>query len=122
DCRINSNVQQWSFRVEGAFLMTYTIFVTGGSGFIGSTFVRNATAAGHQVQVLTRTEKSAGRVRAQNVTPILGDLNSAGPWQAAAAGAEVVVHLAQPETYGEKVTLERARKFREQRLKMDANL
>ena len=35
------------------------------------------------------------------------------------AGAEAVVHLAQPETYGARVTAARARHFREQRLAMD---
>src|SRR5579864_4556368 len=102
--------------------MPYTIFVTGGSRFIGPAFVRCAPAAGHQIQVLTRSEKSAERVRVSGATPILGDLNNSGPWQETASKADIVLHLAQPETYGEKVTLERAQRFREQRLKMDATL
>jgi nucleoside-diphosphate-sugar epimerase len=102
--------------------MTYTIFVTGGSGFIGSAFVRCAVEAGHHVQVLTRSEKSAERVRASGTEAVIGDLNSPGPWQEAVSNAQVVVHLAQPETYGEKVTTGRAERFREQRLRMDANL
>src|SRR5262245_44656794 len=103
-------------------MMAYTIFVTGGSGFIGSAFVRRAVEAGHHVQVLTRSEKSAERVRASGAEPVIGDLNTSGPWQEAVAKAQIVVHLAQPETYGEKVTAKRAERFREQRLKMDANL
>src|SRR5205814_1734050 len=82
--------------------------VTGGSGFIGSAFVRQAIQAGHNLQVLSRTTASAERVRQQGAEPIVGDLNKAGPWQASAATAPVVVHLAQPETYGTKVTRQHA--------------
>jgi nucleoside-diphosphate-sugar epimerase len=99
-----------------------TVFVTGGSGFIGSFFVRHALNAGKNVQVLTRSEKSAARVRAAGATPVMGDMLQAGAWQAVAAQAQVVVHLAQPETYGTRVTRQRALSFREERLRMDANL
>jgi nucleoside-diphosphate-sugar epimerase len=99
-----------------------TIFVTGGSGFIGSFFVRHALKAGKNVQVLTRSEKSAERVRAAGATPVMGDILQAGAWQAVAAQAQVVVHLAQPETYGTRVTRQRALSFRQERLRMDANL
>ncbi|MHB8752619.1 MAG: NAD-dependent epimerase/dehydratase family protein, partial [Aggregatilineales bacterium] len=102
--------------------MPYTIFVTGGSGFIGNAFVRCAIASGHQIQVLTRSDKSAERIQALGATSIVGDLNNPGPWQETASKADIVLHLAQPETYGEKVTLARAQRFREQRLTMDANL
>ena len=99
-----------------------TLFVTGGSGFIGSSFVRHALGAGKNVQVLTRSEKSAERVRASGAAPIRGNLLQPGAWQAAAAQAQIVVHLAQPETFGTRVTHQRALSFREERLRMDANL
>jgi nucleoside-diphosphate-sugar epimerase len=102
--------------------MTHRIFVTGGSGFIGSAFVRHALSAENKIQVLTRSEPSAERVRTEGAEAIIGDLNSPGPWQQAAAQADVVLHLAQPETYGTKVTRKHAEHFREQRLKMDTNL
>jgi len=102
--------------------MPHTIFVTGGSGFIGSQFVRRALQRDHQIQVLTRSEKSAGRVRALGATPIIGDILQPGTWQKAAAEAQVVVHLAQPQTFGTRVTRERAETFRQERLRMDANL
>lgn len=102
--------------------MLETIFVTGGSGFIGSRFVHHALTQGRQVLVLTRSEKSATQLRAIGAQPVMGDLLQPGPWQAAAAQAQFVVHLAQPETYGARITLERAEKFREERLKMDTHL
>ena len=60
-----------------------TLFVTGGTGFIGSSFVRHALAAGKELQVLTRSENSAERVRASGATPILGVMLHTGPWQEA---------------------------------------
>jgi nucleoside-diphosphate-sugar epimerase len=102
--------------------MSYHIFVTGGSGFIGRSVVQHAIAAGHQVDVLTRSEKSSERIRQAGATPIIGDLGQRGPWQEAVGKAQMIIHLAQPETYGEKVTRQRAEKFREQRVMMDRML
>jgi nucleoside-diphosphate-sugar epimerase len=102
--------------------MPYTIFVTGGSGFIGASFVRHALGAGHRLQLLTRSPASAERARRWGADPVPGDLGIAGSWQEVAARAEVVVHLAQPETYGRRITARRAAAFRDQRLRMDANL
>jgi nucleoside-diphosphate-sugar epimerase len=103
-------------------VVAHTIFVTGGTGFIGSAFVPHAIEAGYNVQVLTRSEKSTDRIRGMKAEPIIGDLNIPGHWQDIAAKAQIALHLAQPETYGERVTQKRAEKFRDQRLKMDANL
>jgi len=99
-----------------------TLFVTGGTGYIGSVFVQRALAANYTVQVLTRSETSAERVRKAGAQPILGDLGVKGDWQAVAAAAQRVVHLAQPETFGERVTKQRAERYRMNRLTMDAHL
>ena len=107
---------------KASSIMGNSIFVTGGSGFIGSAFLRHALRAGSRVQVLTRSESAARRVQGQGAEPVVGDLNVPGPWQAIAAQAEVVLHLAQPETYGTKITSRRAEQFRTQRLVMDGNL
>ena len=88
--------------------MPDSIFVTGGSGFIGSTFVRHALSAGHRVQVLTRSENSAERVRRLGAEAVIGDLSIPGAWQDTVAQAQTVLHLAQPETYGTKVTRQHA--------------
>src|SRR6266508_3994666 len=96
-----------------------SLFITGGTGFIGSAVVQRAVAAGHDVQVLTRSESSAERVRGAGAQPVPGDLAIAGSWQQEAAQADCVIHLAQPETYGARVTTERARAYRENRLQMD---
>jgi len=102
--------------------MAETIFVTGGSSFMGRAFVQHAVHAGHRVQVLTPSEASAERIRSWGATPVVGDLLHPGPWQTPAAEARSVVHLAQPGTHGKRVTRRRAHDFSRDRLAMDTHL
>jgi nucleoside-diphosphate-sugar epimerase len=100
-----------------------TVFVTGGSGFIGQAFVRAAIAAGYGVSALARSDGSAARLRALGATGVIGDVrDDAGTWRSAAADADAVVHLAQPETFGGRVSGARARRYRDERLAMDRAL
>lgn len=99
-----------------------TLFLAGGSGFIGSEFVRQAVAAGHSVQALCRTQRSAAAVRALGAQPVMGDLLEAGAWQAQAAQAEIVLHFAQPQTFGGRVGKARALRYETDRQNMDRNL
>lgn len=96
-----------------------TAFVAGGTGFIGRAFVRALVASGHRVGVLARSAKSAEVVRGIGGEPIEGDLLSRGDWQTRAREAEWIVHLAQPQTFGGRVTRRRAETYREERQKMD---
>src|SRR5438876_10669594 len=98
------------------------LLVTGATGYIGSAVLRQALAAGFQVYALTRTEKAAARLTSLGAMPVVGDLSIPGPWQEEANASEAVIHLAQPETYGARVTKKRAEHFRDQRLQMDAHL
>lgn len=99
------------------------VFVTGGSGFIGRSFVRAAVAGGYNVTALARSEDSAARLRALGATAAIGDARDAhGTWRSVAADADAVVHLAQPETFGGRVTDARARRYRDERLAMDEAL
>jgi nucleoside-diphosphate-sugar epimerase len=54
--------------------------------------------------------------------PVIGDLAGAGEWQRVVGDCEMVVHLAQPDTYGARITIERARCYGEKRLVMDQRL
>ena len=98
------------------------VFVAGGSGFIGSPFLRHAVAAGHEVLTLVRSGASRDAVKALGAEAIEGDLKVKGAWQGVARTAELVVHLAQPQTFGGRVTRKRAETWRDDRLSMDRNL
>jgi nucleoside-diphosphate-sugar epimerase len=99
-----------------------TAFVCGGTGFIGQVVVRELAAGGHRVRVLSRSEKSVAKVRALGGEPVTGDLLVPGAWQEAARDADWVVHLAQPQTFGGRVTAKRAERYRDDRVKMDRHL
>jgi nucleoside-diphosphate-sugar epimerase len=62
-------------------------------------------------------------VRSLGAEAVSGDLLVPGAaWQSAAREAEWVVHLAQPQTFGGRVTTERAERYRDERQRMDRHL
>ena len=68
------------------------IFVTGGSGFLGSRMIRTLVAQEHQVFALARSTSSAERVRTLGATPVTGDLER--PEHLSLPEIEAVVHAA----------------------------
>jgi nucleoside-diphosphate-sugar epimerase len=77
------------------------IFVTGGSGFVGSALVHRLVAEGHEVMALARSGSSIQRVRAAGADPVRGDLadlrqadSPARTWLAKLQEVDAVVHVA----------------------------
>jgi nucleoside-diphosphate-sugar epimerase len=70
------------------------IFLTGGSGYIGSAVLDAFVRAGHHVDALVRTPEKAAQVQARGGKPVLGDLTSPASYADAAAAADGVVHAA----------------------------
>ncbi|MFO7865780.1 MAG: TIGR01777 family oxidoreductase [Candidatus Aminicenantes bacterium] len=68
------------------------IFLTGGTGFIGSHLVRDFLKAGYHITVLTRSDKTGGDKK--NIKHIQGDLNRPGDWQNIAVCHDGIVNLA----------------------------
>ena len=68
------------------------IFVTGGSGFLGSRMIRTLVTQEHQVFALARSTSSTERVRTLGATPVMGDLES--PGHLSLPEIEAVVHAA----------------------------
>ncbi|MBI3073130.1 MAG: NAD-dependent epimerase/dehydratase family protein [Deltaproteobacteria bacterium] len=100
-----------------------TVFITGGTGFIGRVVVRFARAAGLNLVVTTRSAEAASQLSCDGgVRALVCDLARPGAWQAEAARAEAIIHLAQPPTFGARVTRERALAYRALRMRMDAFL
>jgi len=69
------------------------VFITGGTGFVGTTLTRKLAQEGHEVTVLTRSPKGQPAAL-QGVSYIEGDPNQKGPWQENASDQDVLVNLA----------------------------
>jgi len=70
------------------------IFITGGSGLIGSAVVAELLGNGNTVLALARSDSSMTALQAAGATTIRGDLADLGTLRAGAANADGVIHLA----------------------------
>ncbi|MFH1137996.1 MAG: TIGR01777 family oxidoreductase [Pseudomonadota bacterium] len=68
------------------------VFITGGTGFVGSGLVEAFSAPGREILLLTRAAR--GKKTPPGVRLVEGDPVRPGAWEKEAAGAEVVVNLA----------------------------
>ncbi|TMB05942.1 MAG: NAD-dependent epimerase/dehydratase family protein [Deltaproteobacteria bacterium] len=70
------------------------VFVTGGTGYIGSAVSLRLKKAGHDVQALVRNKEKASALQAAGVKLVQGDLGNPAGYSAAAYGAQAIVHCA----------------------------
>ena len=70
------------------------VFVTGASGWIGSSVVPELLAAGHQVLGLARSDESAAAIERAGAEVHRGSLDDLASLRAGAEKADAVVHLA----------------------------
>ena len=70
------------------------VFITGGTGWIGSGIIRELRAANHEVVALARTEAAATTVIGLGAKAQLGDLRDLRTLRAAATEADAVIHCA----------------------------
>jgi nucleoside-diphosphate-sugar epimerase len=73
------------------------VFLTGASGYIGSTVLRALVAAGHEVTALVRSDEKAQHVRAAGGAAVVGDLTDAATVAPLVDGSDAVVHTASAE-------------------------
>ncbi|KAF2684706.1 putative NAD dependent epimerase/dehydratase [Lentithecium fluviatile CBS 122367] len=71
-----------------------TLFITGGSGYIGTTVIQTFLAAGYTIRALSRSDDSDTHLRSLGVTPVRGDLKSLNLLTQEASTASVVVNIA----------------------------
>jgi uncharacterized protein (TIGR01777 family) len=69
------------------------VFMTGGTGFVGTTLTRELLEQGHQVTILTR-KMGANPTLPQGASFLEGDPTKRGEWQKAVPQHEVIVNLA----------------------------
>lgn len=70
------------------------VFVTGGTGHIGSHIIPELVAAGHEVTGLARSDKSAATVSALGAKVRRGDISDLDGLKAATAESDGVIHVA----------------------------
>jgi nucleoside-diphosphate-sugar epimerase len=70
------------------------VFVTGGTGLVGSAVVAELLGHGHTVFALARSGSSATALETEGAESIRGDLADMGALRAGAAKADGVIHLA----------------------------
>jgi nucleoside-diphosphate-sugar epimerase len=70
------------------------VFVTGGTGHIGSYIIPELIAAGHEVTGLARSDTAAAAVSALGAKVRRGDVSDLDGLKAAAAAADGVIHVA----------------------------
>lgn len=69
------------------------IFMTGGTGFVGTFLTRELTAKGHEVTVLTRSARGSEELP-QGAVFFVGDPRGAGSWQEEMVAHDAVINLA----------------------------
>src|SRR5207302_7198382 len=71
-----------------------SVFVTGGSGFIGGRLIERLRADGHTVRALARSDAAAARIGERGGEPVAGELGDLASMRAGAEGCELAFHAA----------------------------
>jgi dihydroflavonol-4-reductase len=69
-------------------------FVTGGTGFLGSSVVRKLLDKGAKVKSLARASSDLSNLEGLDIEIVQGDLTDAASWSSALEGCDVVFHVA----------------------------
>jgi len=96
------------------------VFITGGTGFVGTQLTSRLVQDGHQVTILTRSLKGAmGSL--PEISYLEGDPTKKGPWQEAIKIHDAVINLAGASIFS-KWTEEHKKAIRESRVNTTRNI
>jgi nucleoside-diphosphate-sugar epimerase len=70
------------------------IFLTGGTGYVGSAVLDALVRAGHHVDAIVRNSEKAAQVLARGAHPLIGDLADSASYRHVAASADGMIHAA----------------------------
>lgn len=84
------------------------VFITGGTGLIGSAVIAELLGHGHTVLALARSDASAQAARTAGAEPLMGGLTDLDVLRAGAAQADGVIHLAFSNDFSSPEALTRA--------------
>ena len=84
------------------------VFITGGTGLIGSAVVAELLGNGHTVLALARSDASALAAEAAGAEPLRGDLADLSALRTGAARTDGVIHLAFANDFSSPDALARA--------------
>jgi len=96
------------------------IFMTGGTGFIGTALTKRLIAAGHTVTTLTQSLTGSEPVM-NGQSYLIGNPTAPGPWQESVAGHDVIVNLAGASIFS-RWTAEYKKLLRSSRMDTTRNL
>ncbi len=72
------------------------VFVTGGSGFLGSELISRLIKEGHHIYALSRNSQSTQKFKMTGVLPVEGDFNDISIWENSLNEIDAVIHCAAP--------------------------
>jgi nucleoside-diphosphate-sugar epimerase len=84
------------------------VFITGGSGLIGSAVLGELLKHGHTVLALARSDSSAAALATAGAEPLRGDLTDLATLRAGAARTDCVIHLAFSNDFSTPESVARA--------------
>jgi nucleoside-diphosphate-sugar epimerase len=74
--------------------MPFSVFLTGGTGYVGSAILDALVRGGHQVTAIARDPEKVARLESRGATAVLAELDTPNRYMPAAIEAEVVIHAA----------------------------
>ncbi|MES0874108.1 NAD-dependent epimerase/dehydratase family protein [Sinimarinibacterium thermocellulolyticum] len=85
-----------------------TVFVTGGSGYVGRNLIRHLLARGDRVRALVRSASSAALVQGLGAEPVHGDLHAVDAMHTGMRDCAAVFHCAAlVDEWGDKAAFQR---------------